>query len=673
MSDYLSKYQGEEIDERLERVDYLIPKSVIVNDFTHQEVDHVASASLSHQLKTLVDELFDRFVTNDTNQTIQGQKTFGDAALFSSGLTVPSGQTVIITTDPIDIRGAVAKEYMDKRAVDTDSAGRGLKFIAGPGSAANSIEIDLDAASGLKFNDASVAARLRVDINGTVEAGFANPTDELMMWSIADGALRKIKKSALLGDLTKSLRIRGNWNPVTNVVTGDALNGSLTKGSSPIAANGDTTQGYQYFVSEDGQFDLVDDTTPEQFRIGDSVVWSGTAWILLRDQSKVVAFTGKQGTSRQGNVTAAYGDYSADMVTYARESGATDVQPTSTDVLAAINDLDDKKVSRTNASFYGTTLFPNGTKAALAFTFAGDPTSGVYYDGSGVMVTAGGENIVSVKANGLVTQPNMRFSVNGKGYLTDVDESGIFSTLLASSTELRLRGSLVRIKGLDDVDLLTANSGGVLLRASDLDILNVTPTLIRAYKPIQSPVGAVASPSYTFTGFTTTGLWCSASGNLAISAAGVEIGRYLPTGYLMKKPIFMGTSDADAQLISFVADAQAPRDAVNLAQMTAAVAATYRADSSLSAITVSTAAQVFDITLADGAKYLVSCKGAAGARQISEFLVTHDGVNLYVSEYGQVGADLMTVAFVLSGNNCIMNVAPVTGAIDVKVKTIALM
>uniref|UniRef100_A0AAU6W4D1 Tail fiber protein n=1 Tax=Pseudomonas phage Cygsa01 TaxID=3138529 RepID=A0AAU6W4D1_9VIRU len=673
MSDYLSKYQGEEIDERLERVDYLVPKSVIVNDFDHAEPDHVGSASLTHQLKVLVDELFERFVTNDTNQTIQGQKTFGDHAVFSSGLTVPSGQTVTITTDPIDIRGAVAKEYMDKRAVDTNVAGRGLKFIAGAGNTANSIEIELDAACGLKFHDATAAARLRVDINGTVEAGFANSTDELLMWSIADGALRKIKKSALLGDLTKSLRIRGNWNPVTNVVTGDALNGSLTKGSSPIAANGDTTQGYQYFVNADGQFDLVDDNTPEEFHIGDSVVWSGTAWVLLRDQSKVVAFTGKQGTSRQGNVTAAYGDYSADMVTYSRPSGKTDVQENSTDLFLAINDLDDKKVSRTNASFYGTTLFPSGSKTALSYTFSGDPTSGMYFDSAaGMVMTSGGADIVAITASGAVANPNMKFSVNGKGYLTDVNESGIFSTLLASLGELRLRGSLVRFRGLDDLDFMSANSGGVLLRASDTDILNVTTNTIRAYKPIVAPVGVVGTPSYTFTGYATTGLWCN-GGALSTSVLGVEITRHVSAGLLMKKPLLMGTADADAQLISFVADAQAPRDAVNLQQMTAAVNATYRPDATLTAITVSTAAQVFDITAADGAKYLVSAKTPAGVRQISEFLVTHDGTDLYVSEYGQVGADVMTVAFVLSGNNCIMNVAPVTGAIDVKVKTIALM
>lgn len=672
MSDYLSKYAGEEIDERLERVDYLIPKSVIVNDFIHSEADHVASAYLSNRLKAMADELFERFVNNDLDQTIQGRKTFGDAALFSSGLTVPSGQTIIVATDPVDIRGAVAKQYVDKRAVDFDVAGRGLKFMQGVGNSANFIDIDLDAASGLKFTADTVAGKLRLDINGTVEAGYANPTDELIIWSVADGALRKIKKSALLGDLTKSLRIRGTWDPTTNTLSGDLLNGVLTKGAAPIAASGDTPVGYQYFVSADGLFDLVDDATPEQFRIGDSVVWSGSAWILLRDQSKVVSFTGKQGTSRQGAVTAANGDYSADMVSYSRPTGRTDVQATSLNVLQAINDLDDKKVSRTNASFYGTTVFPNGTKAALAITFAGSSTSGVYYDGTSVMITSNGTDIYGVKDTGLQTLPGMRYSVNGKGYLTDINESGTFSTVLYSLTQLRLKGSTVRLMALDDTDYLTATSGGVALKASNVEVLSVSSAAVTASQPVQAPNGVVGKPSLSFTNNQSTGFWSNGT-DMVVSVSGFEIGRWLSSGLLMKKPLAMGTDTTSAQQINFIADGTSPRDAVNLGQLQSAVAATYLPDNVVSNITASTACQVFDITAANGARYLVSAKRADNARQISEILVCHDGTNVYVSEYGQVGADLMIISFVLSGNNCIMNVAPVTGTIEVKVKTIALM
>lgn len=672
MSDYLSKFAGEEIDERLERVDFLIPKSVIVNDFVHAEADHVAAAYLTNRLKAMADELFERFVNNDMDQTIEGQKTFGGAALFSAGLTVPSGQTIILATDPTDTRGAVAKQYVDKRAVDFDVAGRGLKFVQGTGNAANFIDIDLDAASGLKFTSDTVTGKLRIDINGTSEAGYANPIDELIIWSVADNALRKIKKSALLGDLTKSLRIRGTWDPNTNTVSADAMNGSLTKGSSPVAASGDTPVGYQYFVSVDGAFDLIDDNTPEQFHIGDSVVWSGTSWILLRDQSKVVSFTGKQGTSRQGAVSAANGDYSADMVSYSRPTGRTDVQGTSLNALQAINDLDDKKVSRTNASFYGTTIFPNGSKTDLAITFAGSPTSGVYFDGTSVVITSSGTDIYGVRDNGLQTRSGMRYSVNGKGYLTDLNESGTYSTVLASLTQLRLKGSAVRLMGLDDTDFMSATSGGVSLKASNVEVLSVSSAAVTAIQPIQAANGVIDKPSLSFSSNQSTGLWCSGS-DMVVSVSGFEIGRWLAGSLLMKKPLMMGTSDATAQPINFVADATAPRDAVNLGQLQGAVAATYKPDSEVTGVTVSTACQVFDITQANGARYLVSAKRTDGARQISELLVCHDGTNVYVSEYGQVGADLMNISFVLSGNNCIMNVAPVSGSIVVKVKTIALM
>lgn len=674
MSDYLSKYRGEEIDERLERVDYLVPKSVIVNDFLNGETDHVASAWLSKQLKASVDELFLRFVTNDTNQTIQGAKTFQDPAVFSSGITVPSGQEIIIVADPTDPRGVVAKQYMDKRAVDTNVAGRGLKFLAGAGNTPNSIEIELDTRSGLKFSTEGVEGKLRVDINGAVEVGSADLNDEIMIHSASTGQLVKIKKSAFLGGLTKSLRLRGTWDPTTNTVIGDTLNASLSKTAAPIPPPGDTSDGYQYIVSSDGSYDLLGSATVEEFYTGDSVVWSGTEWVLVRDQSKVLSFKGAAGTARQGEVEAAYGDYNADMIPYNRpDGGKADIQSSSDNVEAAITDLDDRKVSRNFPVFAGTVKFQDGVSGDMAYSFTSDPTTGAYFYGGEVVYQVANQPIHLTNQTGLKTFPGKYISLNGKGHLVDVEEAGTFHILMAATNEARVRGVQVRLRAVDNSDMLIANSSSVSLRASNTTILNVDVAKVTLNKPLSAPIGTASAPGIYFGGDQATGFFSPANDRVGVAVAGIELARFRPNSVVFYSDIHLSPDGTPGVRMKYLADPEDVLDAVNKQSLDAAINSTYRPDV-IASISVSTAMATIPAAAIDGAKYLVCAKSDSGARSVVEVLMTHDGVsNVYVSEYGQVGPDLVTISFVVSGSNIIMNVAPNSGTVTVKVKTVALL
>jgi len=671
MSDFLSKYNGEEIDERLERVDYLIPKSAITQSFETNLEDHVPSSAMSHELKRLVDILYERFVNNDMAQSIEGEKNFLAPALFSSGLTVPSGQEVTIATDPVGGRGAVAKEYMDKRAVDTNVAGKGLRFVAG---SPNSIEVELDFIPGLKLTTNDANAKLRVDITGTPEAGTAAQEDELLFHSVTDGLLRKIKKSAFLGGLTKSLRIRGTWDPSTNAVAGDALNATLAKAVAPVTPTGDSPDGSQYVVSADGSADIVGDGTTELFRQGDSVVWSGSAWLLLRDQSKVVSFAGAQGSYRQGMVVAAYGDYRSSMVTYDRlNANKKDIQASTVDTETAISDLDDKKLPRLNPVILGSATFQDGSTGALSYNFS-DATTGAYALAGEVVHQVSGQEVFSVKSTGLFTKAGKYISLNSLGYLTDYLDGATRHVLLSATNEARVRGSTVRIRGTNDVDIIAADPTLVAIRPGGVDVLRVTPTAISAKKQLVLEQGTAALPILNFNGYPADGMFNIGTG-IGFSVTGVEKVRIQSTSVLMAVPVAMGTSAGTAKQINWLADPVADNDAVNLKTLNAKVASLYAANVFLTNITTSTAITSIDKTVYQGGKFIISCVATAGGpRQVVEVLLAHDGAaEVYVTEYGQVGPDLMTLSYSVSGNNVILNVLPNTGSCSFSLKTVALL
>jgi hypothetical protein len=79
---------------------------------------------------------------------------------------------------------------------------------------------------------------------------------------------------------------------------------------------------------------------------------------------------------------------------------------------------------------------------------------------------------------------------------------------------------------------VTASTGSVAV------VLSTSPTLVTpilgaaSATSIANALGAVGTPSYTFTGDLNTGMWSPAADTLAFSTNGAEVGRLTSAGYL---------------------------------------------------------------------------------------------------------------------------------------------
>ncbi len=664
MTDFLSQFTGDSIDERLGRVDVLIPKSFITQSLLENSVLMVPSAALSAQLHARLDDVENRYVNNDLDQSIQGRKNFLSPSLFSADVTLTSSSNIILGADGTTTDSVVTRGFVAKRAVDSGVAGNGLKVKVNPGLTQNTLEVLLDNQPGLAFKSGNGA--LYVDITGTPEAGSASGDDELLVYNKSSGSLLKIKKNAFLGELTKSLRFRGQWDPNTNTVIGDPLNTSLAKGTAPNTPPGDTREGFQYVVSQDGTFDLVDEESPEEFTTGDSVIWSGTSWVLIRDQTKVKSFRGAQGTARQGAVEASAGDYNTGMITHT-STAKVDVRASSVTSKSAIEDLDAYKLSNQNPVLTKALTLPAGADVDTALKFATlGSNSGLWTDGTSILTQVNGYTAYKATETGLVAN-GLTVSA-GKvltaGYDLKVTSNGTtpatYCNILASDYKIALNGAVhVGIKS-QLIEMKDA-SGNV--------IVSLAAGTFQSNAPFWAPDGTAAAPSLGFSNATTTGFY-QAGGKLGVSVGGTATWSHGTTASTSNVTLNMGSTEATAKQIKWLATPTDDFDAVNLKTLRAEIEKTYH-ESLTTTVSTTTAVTLFDMSKVDGMECVLLGKRDT-ARQMTKFLVTHNGSDTaYFTEYGGVGPDVFSIAFTISGTNLVMNITATNGTCVVKTKTIA--
>ena len=131
--------------------------------------------------------------------------------------------------------------------------------------------------------------------------------------------------------------------------------------------------------------------------------------------------------------------------------------------------------------------------------------------------------VTSVGGTGTVSGITLTGTVTSTGSLT---LGGTLSVDLASAT---VTGTLPVANGGTGV---TASTGSVAV------VLSTSPTLVTpilgaaSATSIANALGAVGTPSYTFTGDLNTGMWSPAADTLAFSTNGAEVGRLTSAGYL---------------------------------------------------------------------------------------------------------------------------------------------
>jgi hypothetical protein len=92
-------------------------------------------------------------------------------------------------------------------------------------------------------------------------------------------------------------------------------------------------------------------------------------------------------------------------------------------------------------------------------------------------------------------------------------------------------GQLLTTNGSGTISFAAVTGTGDVVRATSPTL--VTPTLGAASATsVANALGAVGTPSYTFTGDLNTGMWSPAADTLAFSTNGAEVARLTSTGYL---------------------------------------------------------------------------------------------------------------------------------------------
>lgn len=148
MSDFLSKYTGQEIETLLGQVEEKVNKTDITAAFTNDDTVPGA-ASLSFKLKSRLDDLDTSLGTNymridGQTQTVNGAKTFVAPITAQGGIQVPTGRSVTITDEPTLPSHAVNLSFMRKHGVSEDTApitsGLSIQTL---GTGYNSLKLDL--------------------------------------------------------------------------------------------------------------------------------------------------------------------------------------------------------------------------------------------------------------------------------------------------------------------------------------------------------------------------------------------------------------------------------------------------------------------------------------------------------------------------------------------------
>jgi hypothetical protein len=179
-------------------------------------------------------------------------------------------------------------------------------------------------------------------------------------------------------------------------------------------------------------------------------------------------------------------------------------------------------------------LLPNGTSAAPALSFAAEPNSGIYRAGNGDFrfVTAGTTR-ATWTGGGIGSSSGFQ--------LTGASSQLIWTALSAAATvglaikvsgdannRLHIRADGAHLWGdgtaVQDIMLKRLTSGSLTVRdAADAADRDLTLRTVVASGIIQSALGAVGSPSYTFIGDTNTGIYSPTADELAVSLGGTRV------------------------------------------------------------------------------------------------------------------------------------------------------
>ena len=183
-----------------------------------------------------------------------------------------------------------------------------------------------------------------------------------------------------------------------------------------------------------------------------------------------------------------------------------------------------------NADITRITALSDGGASGPAVTFLSESNTGIYRSGAGALsVAIGGALTATFSATGLNLASGDAFSIAGNSVLNATTlGSGVVNSSLTSVGTLT-SGALGA--GFTTVAVAQGGTGVTTSTGTGSVVLSTSPTLVTptlgaaSATSITNGLGAVGTPSYTFTGDTNTGMWSPAADTVAVSTAGSERAR----------------------------------------------------------------------------------------------------------------------------------------------------
>ena len=438
-------------------------------------------------------------------------------ALGATSATLAGLTSVTLTQDPTSALQAATKQYVDT------VASTGIHFHA-PVRVESPINLNAtynngSSGVGATLTNAGAQAALVID---DVTLSVA---DRVLIYQQTAQTENGIYVVTDVGSVSTNWILTRSSDADTFV---SASPDGLSEGSTVFVQQGTTGAGTTYTCNTPGtitfgttNITFAEISSAQIYSAGTGLTLSGTQFSLTSPVATTLGGTGLTTFGATNRAIFSSGTTTLTAGTLPTAAGGTG-QTTYTDGQLLIGKTSDGLLAKATLTQGTGITITNGTGAITVTNSAPDQT---------VALTGGGTTTIGG------SYPSFSISSADQyvGTVTSVDVSGGTTGLTTSggpittSGTITLAGTLAVANGGTGV---TSSTGSVAV------VLSTSPTLVTpilgaaSATSIANALGAVGTPSYTFTGDLNTGMWSPAANTLAFSTNGAEVGRLTSAGYL---------------------------------------------------------------------------------------------------------------------------------------------
>lgn len=253
------------------------------------------------------------------------------------------------------------------------------------------------------------------------------------------------------------------------------------------------------------------------------------------------------------NILAPDGTVSLPSFTFSSQNNTGMYRPTTSEVAFACGGVERFRIATTAIQASAIYLGPDGTAASPAFSFLSDPNSGIFLLSPDTLAASvGGVSVLSIDTaelklqidallpDGLVSKPSLSFdndpdtglySIGANVLGISVGAVNIFSidnTAITTTIPYRAPGGGAATPSYSfsndtDSGMYRASANTVAFSCGGVNCLTITASEIDSNVPFVGPVGSVSDPTYSFSGDTDTGHYRFGANTIRFTAGGDDI------------------------------------------------------------------------------------------------------------------------------------------------------